>query len=686
MKKLLLAFIALFFVGTAFSQQQAVKLSRQEAAKMHVSVPLHQTPSATPQNFVPKNLRGNTLPYFTIGQTRYDMQTNGCLPQRLITFNDGTSAATWTTCGTSSSSRGSGYNYYNGTSWALGSGSGAPINRIESVRTGWPTIAPIGENGEIVISHNGSTGLVVSVRPNKGTGDWSETLLQGPSIYDSYIGGNSTALLWPSVATNGNTIHLIACTESDTVSLYQGIQTCLVYYRGTYNPSDNTITWENPRIVADMANHLDWFNGFSGDSYVIVANGNTVAVVYAEAWTDAFMWKSTDNGENWTTTTIVNSVVPDNFDEDIHLIDTIDGPAYVTDGSFAAAIDDNGKVHAAFGLTAVANYVLDDGYINLYFGAGGLFYWNENMPTIDAQTNYQLDPDTLAAHGYPVFPSRLDLDGNDGLYGLSQPSSETYSFDDYHRAGPASMPSLAVDGNNVYLIWASCLEYPFMGVNASNTPAYYRGIFGAKSINGGTSFEDGISWISYNKSCYYVDWDLYDWDPDASEWNDGSIEMEGENVYPSIAQNIVNGKLNIIWHSDYFPGNAQGGVSQNDPTLVLFTSIDADQLGVYNNIEEIPQGLWIDTWTGIADNTLSGMQLYPNPASDNVNVVFSSKEDANATLTIHNLMGQQVYSESIAIQEGSNVVKINTSNFQAGVYMVNIKSNQGTTTQKLIVR
>lgn len=685
MKKLLLAVIALFFMGTVFSQQTAVKLTRQEAAKLHVSVPLHQTPSATPQNYVPQNLRGNTLPYFTIGQTRYDLQTNGSMAQRLIMFDDGTSAATWTTCGTSSSSRGSGYNYYNGTSWTQGSGSSAPINRIESVKTGWPTIAPIGDNGEIVISHNGSTGLVINVRPNKGTGNWSETVLQGPSIYDSYIGGNSTALLWPSVATNGNTIHLIACTESDTVSLYQGIQTCLLYYRGTYNPSDNTIVWENPRIVADMANHLDWFNGFGGDSYVIVANGNTVAVVYAEPWTDAFMWKSTDNGENWTTTTIVNSVVPDIFDEGIHLVDTIGGPAYVTDGSFAAAIDDNGKVHVAFGLTGVSNPDVGDGGIFVYPGIDGLFYWNESMPALLAQTKNQLNPDSLEANGYTVF-SKVDLNGDDDLYGLSNANSDTYSFTDYHRTGVTSMPSLAVDGNNVYLIWASCLEYPFIGVNATNTPAYYRGIFGAKSINGGTSFEDGISWLSYNKSCYYVDWDLYDWDPDASEWNDGSIEMEGENVYPSIAQNIVNGKLNIIWHSDYFPGNAQGSVSQNDPTLVLFTSIDADQLGVYNNIEEIPQGLWIDTWTGIADNTLSGMQLYPNPASDVVNVIFSSEETANAQLTIHNLMGQQVYSESIAIQEGSNVVRINTSNFQAGVYMVNIKSNQGTTTQKLIVR
>lgn len=684
MKKFLLLATALLFAGATFAQQNVVKMTRQEAARLNVSAPLHYTQPAAPAAVQSNFTRGTVAPYNTIGQTRYDLQTNGCVMQRLVTFPDATIAATWTTCGTAATSRGSGYNYFDGTEWTRGYGNSAPIDRIETVRTGWPAMASLGDNGEIVVAHNGSTGLVVNVRAQKGTGTWTETLLQGPTVWDSTYQTNSTALLWPSVATNGNIIHLIACTESDAGSYYQGIQTCLVYYRGTYNPADNTIAWENPRIVADMANHMDWFDSFSGDSYVIVAKGNTVAVVYAEAWTDAFMWKSTDNGVNWNTTTIVNSVIPDNFNEDIHFIDTAGGAAYVTDGCFAAAIDDNGNVHAAFGITGVANPELGDDYISIYYGIDGLLYWNESMPAFLAQTKNQLNPDTLEANGYTVF-GRIDLDGNGSIYGLSGADGDTYSFDDYHRTGSTSMPSLAVDGNNVYLIWASCLEYPFLGVSSTNSTRYYRGIFGAKSTNGGTSFEDGISWLSYNKSCFYIDWDAYDWNPEASEWNDASIEMEGENVYPSLAQNVVNGKLNMIWHSDYFPGNASGGISSNDPTKVFFTSIDANQLGVMNNTEEVPQGLWTDP-TGIADNTLSGMKLYPNPATDNVTVAFAATESANATLSIYNLMGQQVYAESIVVNEGNNLMRVNTTSLQAGVYMVNIKTNQGTSTQKLIVK
>lgn len=679
MKKFVLTLIALFFVGSIFAQQQQQPrvINQKDAKNLWVSVPLH--PETTQANYAPVNNRSAILPYHTIGQTYYDLQTNGALPQRIVTFPDGTVSATWTTCGTNSSSRGAGYNHLqtNGY-WSQGSGSSAPTARIETARGGWPTIGTLGDNGEIVVSHNGSTGLMVNVRPNKGTGDWTQTLLQGPTVWDSTYQMNSTALLWPSLATSGNTIHLIACTESDAGSYYQGVQTCLVYYRGTYNPSDNTIAWEQPRIVGDMDQHLDWFNTFSGDNYVIAANGNTVAIVYAETWADAFLWKSTDGGNTFTTSTIVNSFIPDNFNEAVHFIDTAGGPCYVVDGATALAVDNNGKVHCAFGLTGVANPELGDGYITLYYGAQGLLYWNEDMPAFLSGAREQLDPDSLVNHGYIVF-DRVDLDGDGSVWVFTESESDDpYSFNSYKRSGPISMPSLAVDGNNVYLVYQALLDLPFYAA----TGQYYRGVFGVKSTNGGTSFEEGVSWLSYNEDCYYVDWNLYDWSANGGEWTVESVVNEGENVYPSVSRNIVNGKLNMIWHNDYFPGTNNGNIA-TDPTNVIFTSIDANQLGLYNNTEEIPQGLWLD---GVVDNTLSSMKLYPNPATDNVNILIASKENANAHLTIFNLMGQQVYSEDVAVVEGNNLVRVSTSNLQAGVYMVNIKTNSGTSTQKLIVK
>ena len=80
------------------------------------------------------------------------------------------------------------------------------------------------------------------------------------------------------------------------------------------------------------------------------------------------------------------------------------------------------------------------------------------------------------------------------------------------------------------------------------------------------------------------------------------------------------------------------------------------------------------------------MKMYPNPATNNVNVTFSSEESANAVLSVMNLMGQTVYTENVNIHEGYNMVNLSVNNFRSGVYMVNIKTNKGTSTQKLIVK
>ena len=120
-----------------------------------------------------------------------------------------------------------------------------------------------------------------------------------------------------------------------------------------------------------------------------------------------------------------------------------------------------------------------------------------------------------------------------------------------------------------------------------------------------------------------------------------------------------------------------------NPSNITFFTIDADEIGTFNKTDEVSQGLW---QTGIVDNTLSNMKLYPNPATDNVNILIASKENANAQLNIFHLMGQLVYSENVAVAEGNNLVRVSTSNLQAGVYMVNIKTNAGTSTQKLIVK
>ena len=80
------------------------------------------------------------------------------------------------------------------------------------------------------------------------------------------------------------------------------------------------------------------------------------------------------------------------------------------------------------------------------------------------------------------------------------------------------------------------------------------------------------------------------------------------------------------------------------------------------------------------------MKIYPNPGSNNVAVKVLLKETTNANLIVTNLMGQVVNTQNVSLETGNNQYEINVSNFSAGFYLVNVRTNAGSTTQKLIVK
>ena len=607
----------------------------------------------------------STLPYHNfIGTTYYDLQSNGSVSSKVVAHSDGTVSAVWTTNGSTASSRGTGYNYFNGTSWINSPSSTA---RIENVRTGWGTMTCVGD-AEIMAAHNGSSALVIGVCPQKGTNNWIFTTLQGPAVSNG--SSTSTCLLWPALASSGNIIHLIACTESDAGYLYQGIQTCLLYYRGTFNPLNNTISWEAPRIVGNVTPAE--VKQFSGDAYAIAAKGNTVAIVSAPTFDDVFLWKSSDNGVNFTKTTIFQHPYP-GFEESTTLV--LDTP-YVSDGACAVALSDNGTAHVAFGITRLLNNDITDGVYSYYPGVVGMLYWNENkQPILNTNAN-TLDPTNIEAAGYTVF-KRSDLNNDGGAFwasdGVSLPS---------YGVGAVSTPQIVVDSNNVYVVYTAILDWPFFDIYRS---AYYRGVFARKSTDGGANFGD-VSWLSYNRDCYYVE--SWDWtqstDYSVSDIHDYYIYNEGESVFPAVAPEIVNGRLILTWQQDYYSGSEikenSTSMCQNE-SYIYFMSIDANDIGVYNNTNEISQGLWND------DNSYrvySDIQVLPDSESESVNFTISSEMPSNASIRVVNPMGQTINTENVNINRGHNRVNIPVNQPIQGVNRITDKS--GVSIQKILVR
>lgn len=76
---------------------------------------------------------------------------------------------------------------------------------------------------------------------------------------------------------------------------------------------------------------------------------------------------------------------------------------------------------------------------------------------------------------------------------------------------------------------------------------------------------------------------------------------------------------------------------------------------------------------------LTGIEVYPNPASHILNLRFA--DNATYGITIINVQGKAVFT-SVA----NNYMQINTANFAKGVYMLQLSANGQTTQQKLVIK
>jgi PKD repeat protein len=88
--------------------------------------------------------------------------------------------------------------------------------------------------------------------------------------------------------------------------------------------------------------------------------------------------------------------------------------------------------------------------------------------------------------------------------------------------------------------------------------------------------------------------------------------------------------------------------------------------------------------TGLVEKSLSVLSVYPNPMKDELNVKLQSKENQSCTITLFNLSGQQLVSETKLITAGQNELKVDVSNFSQGVYLIQVQIGSQILIKKII--
>ena len=383
MKKVLLLSLSLVMGLCAFAQQTAVKSVPAPVKAAFEKKNLGNEVVEGTANF---EVRGTQSVVVNEGvdyyeaeaiTTTFDLQSNSYVANRMYQLKDGSVAVVATMSldeyDESFVDRGTGYNF--ATRGKVGKWGGVPFARAEAnatgedIRTGWPSIAPYGEKGEILVNHGHKNGLSYYIRETAGQGKWDGPhAIPNPENIDDVVKGEGNTLSWARIATTGennDVLHVFANAAGDS--------NAAAYYLRTADLEKWDIQF-SPLEKDDL--HI---NHYSADDYSVSANGDNIAVLYCSGFSEHVMlYESNDGGLTWESRMVWESpVVPvkdqwfDEENEDFAMAE-IYGP---THGS--VAIGKDGVAHVAL---ATSMYALKPaGYYSLYYGmiTDGVAYWND---------------------------------------------------------------------------------------------------------------------------------------------------------------------------------------------------------------------------------------------------------------------------------------------------------------------
>lgn len=126
----------------------------------------------------------------------------------------------------------------------------------------------------------------------------------------------------------------------------------------------------------------------------------------------------------------------------------------------------------------------------------------------------------------------------------------------------------------------------------------------------------------------------------------------------------------------YFVERANGDVWK-----VIFTGFSGGTAGRYTFTKEL---VYTAPTVGIAENTIGAFTMYPNPARNQFNMVYTYEGAANSTvLNIHDLSGREVMNTNIDVVSGLNQQRVDVSALSPDIYVVSLPAFNKV--QKLII-
>ncbi len=123
-------------------------------------------------------------------------------------------------------------------------------------------------------------------------------------------------------------------------------------------------------------------------------------------------------------------------------------------------------------------------------------------------------------------------------------------------------------------------------------------------------------------------------------------------------------------------------VTELSGDYVLTVQNVKDESGNVMEMQTIPF-----SYVGIEEQLLNGrVTVYPNPASDKLNVAVTAKKDIDLTLTLSDVSGRVVKNLYFPARQGQNIFTIDLSNTPKNIYILSIRGDNSSLKYKVVVK
>ncbi len=256
-------------------------------------------------------------------------------------------------------------------------------------------------------------------------------------------------------------------------------------------------------------------------------------------------------------------------------------------------------------------------------------------------------------------------------------------LDNLSRCGNSDTTSIEYcnsKGEEAYYEWIEAFELNGIQYTNGNDWGYgdYTGITAVVSqgqnvefvLSPGFSFdiyEENVTiWIDYNR--------------------DGDFDDEMEKVFVSPNSSGENIGGNFTIPSDVLTGKTRFRVSMSYETFP-----SPCEYFEYGEVEDYTINIlpintsFVNSTSPPVEVDLFEMNIYPNPASDYINIDFNTNTNNNAQVIITDINGKVIKEENISYEKGFNHRRIDLQDMISGTYFVITKTSKKTDAKKLVL-